>query len=238
MGRPLGAPLWPNWENLEALTIKQAAVGSRVWSALFQQSPQLANGAIFNVGAIETISEIQPLERLPVKSVRAWDLAATVPSEYRDPDWTVGVKLSSYQDGLCVVEDVIRLRANHRTVQETIMSTARLDGHSVIVSLPIDPGQAGKSQAAHLSAMLVGYRVYASREQGSKISRAMRVAAQVEAGNLAVRRALWNQAFIQELGEFPNGPKNDQIDALSRAVSTLSELADGIRRLTLPYGIR
>ena len=35
IGRPPGAPLWPEWESIDALSEKQRVVGARVWSALF-----------------------------------------------------------------------------------------------------------------------------------------------------------------------------------------------------------
>ena len=51
--------------------------------------------------------------------------------------------------------------------------------------------------------------------------RAAVVAAQAEAGNLAVLAAPWNRAFLDELRDFPHGRKDDQVDALSRAFATL-----------------
>jgi predicted phage terminase large subunit-like protein len=118
------------------------------------------------------------------------------------------------------------------------LCTARSDGHSVIISLAIDPGQAGKSQVAQLSSLLAGYRLYASREQGSKWSRAVLVAAQIESGNFAVRRGAWHQAFMDELSAFPQGTKDDQVDALSRAFITLSDLPHDGRRLFVPFNAR
>jgi predicted phage terminase large subunit-like protein len=108
----------------------------------------------------------------------------------------------------------------------------------VVISLAIDPGQAGKSQVAQLASVLAGYRLYTSREQGSKWSRAVLVAAQIEAGNFAVRRATWNQAFMDELSAFPQGAKDDQVDALSRAFITLSDLPNDARRLFVPFNAR
>src|SRR5271157_2492164 len=40
MGRPEGAALWPEWEDVAALERKRAEVGERVWAALFQQTPR------------------------------------------------------------------------------------------------------------------------------------------------------------------------------------------------------
>jgi predicted phage terminase large subunit-like protein len=238
VGRPPGAPLWPEWETLEALQKKQTVVGSRIWSALFQQSPYPSTGQIFKVDEIRSVSE-QPSDRLSSeRTVRAWDLAATPDSDQHDPDWTVGLKLVLEEGGGYLVEHIVRMRGNYRAVQDMILCTARSDGLSVVVSLPIDPGQAGKSQIAQLSSMLAGFQIYTSREQGSKLSRALPVAAQIEAGNLAIRRGPWNQAFIDELISFPQGTKDDQVDALSRAFMTLLDFPGSSRRLFVPFNIR
>jgi predicted phage terminase large subunit-like protein len=237
IGRPPGAPLWPEWETLDALHKKQTVVGSRIWSALFQQSPHPSTGQLFKVGELRVVHE-QSSKLLPERIVRAWDLAATPDSAYHDPDWTVGLKLMLEEGGRYRVEDVVRMRGNYRAVEDVILSTAHSDGHSVVISLPIDPGQAGKSQIAQLASLLAGYRIYTSREQGSKLSRALLVAAQIEAGNFTLRQASWTQAFVDELISFPQGTKDDQVDALSRAFMTLLDFPDGSRRLFVPFNIR
>ena len=43
----------------------------------------------------------------------------------------------------------------------------------------------------------------------------------MEAGHLAIARAGWNRAFLDELRDFPHGTKDDQVDALARAFNTL-----------------
>jgi predicted phage terminase large subunit-like protein len=238
IGRPVGAPLWPEWENLESLTQKQTLVGDRIWSALFQQSPHPPTGRLFDIAMLRSTDEDRSGTSQTLKAVRAWDLASTPSSGNSDPDWTVGLKLTLQNGGRYIVEDIVRLRGNYRTVQETILSTARSDGHSVVISLPIDPGQAAKGQIAQLSSLLAGYRLYTSREQGSKLSRATLIAAQVEAGNVEIRRGLWYQVFIDELTSFPQGTKDDQVDALSRAFITLSDFPNGGRRLFIPFNSR
>ena len=106
----------------------------------------------------------------------------------------------------------------------TVISTARRDGPSVWIGLPEDPGQAGKAQVAYFSGLLVGHYVKASRETGAKMTRAMPIASQVEARNLAVVQSKWTHAFLNELGDFPDGRKDDQVDALSRAFSMLAQI--------------
>jgi len=238
IGRPLGAPLWPDWESLESLIQKQTMIGSRVWSALFQQSPHPPTGYLFDITKIQKVERRELARTSRKKAVRAWDLAATPSSNQNDPDWSVGLKMSLQENDQYVIEDIVRLQGDYRAVQQAILSTARADGQSVVVSLPIDPGQAAKYQIAQLSSQLSGYRIYASREQGSKLSRAGPVASQIEVGNVNVRAAPWYQAFIDELSSFPYGSKDDQVDALSRAFMTLCEFPKDGRRLFVPFNTR
>jgi predicted phage terminase large subunit-like protein len=58
----------------------------------------------------------------------------------------------------------------------------------------------------------------------------MPVASQANAGNLALRRAPWNRPLLEELQDFPNGAKDDQADALSRAFTLLTETVPPSRR--------
>ena len=74
----------------------------------------------------------------------------------------------------------------------------------------------------------------ASKETGSKLTRALPVAAQVEAGNLLIVRANWSHHLLEELRDFPNGRKDDQVDALSRAFAMLTDTPSPTRRLPNP----
>ena len=231
LGRVAGDPLWPEWESREALMRKRGVVGERVWAALYQQSPRPLQGALFKVTRLEI------LDALPLGStgpeVRAWDLAAPVARGGNYTHWPVGIKVMRDSSGRWIVLDVVRLRGSPRQVEEAIAETARVDGRSVTVALPEDPGQAGKNQVSYLIRMLAGYKVVASRETGSKIVRATPVAAQVEAGNIVLMRAPWNHALIEELRDFPYGRKDDQVDALARSFHLLSHTPSGPRRVAV-----
>jgi predicted phage terminase large subunit-like protein len=231
LGRPLGEPLWPEWEDAAALARKRAMVGSRIWAALFQQAPRLDDGTLFRPQRIDVIDAV-PAE---MAFVRAWDLAATAATEGRDPDWTVGLKLGRDAAGRFVVADVVRLRGGPHEVAAAITATAHQDGPATAVGIPQDPGQAGKHQVAWLAGLLAGHRVMASAETGAKVTRATPVAAQAEAGNLVLVRAGWNRALLDELRDFPHGRHDDQVDALSRAFAMLSERPDAPRRVQVPF---
>jgi predicted phage terminase large subunit-like protein len=235
LDRPVGAVLWPEWEDAAALARKRAGVGERTWAAQFQQSPRTVQGSVFKTAAIRTLSP--PLPEF-TKVVRAWDLAATEAVGGSDPDWSVGLKLAREAGGRTVVLDVVRLRGSSWDVEQAIRASAELDGAQVLVGLPQDPGQAGKAQASYLAAGLAGYRLDISPETGAKTTRAMPVASQIEAGNLAILPGLWNGAFIAELRDFPGGGKDDQVDALSRAFGMLVQTAPPARRLPLSFMCR
>jgi predicted phage terminase large subunit-like protein len=218
LGRAVGTPLWPEWEDYAALTRKRDLIGERAWSALFQQTPLPSGGRLFSIDCIT----VQP-ERDAEATVRAWDLAATENTGRNDPDWTVGIKLSRDKTGRYLILDVARIRGTPHQVEELIVNTAQKDGTKVIVAIPEDPGQAGKSQMSYLTRQLAGFHVISSRETGSKATRAMPLASQVEGGNVSIIRADWSRTLLDEIRDFPWGKKDDQVDALVRAFTTLTK---------------
>jgi len=200
---------------------------------MYQQSPGTIEGGLFHCDRIDTLSDVPEIGNGRV--VRAWDLASTAAAGGTDPDWTVGLKLLAAPTGRYVVLDIVRVRGSPHEVVTTVVATAQRDGRSVPIGMPEDPGQAGKTQVAYFSGLLIGYYVTASRETGSKMTRAMPMASQVEARNLAIVQSRWNHAFLDELGDFPDGRKDDQVDALSRAFSMLTQSGAAARRLNTTH---
>jgi predicted phage terminase large subunit-like protein len=157
------------------------------------------------------------------RRVRRWDLAATESGPGKDPDWTVGLRLSRDAHGTFYVEHVERFQGSPQRVEAAIVNLAASDGRGVAISLPQDPGQAGKAQASYLVNKLAGYNVTTERETGDKVTRASPASSQAEMGNIKIVRGLWNEAFLTELENFPN-PKghDDQVDALAGALNELA----------------
>ena len=231
LGRNPGEALWPEWEDNAALNRKRCVVGARVWQALFQQNPAPDCNALFNTSRIFVLEQAPRL----IREIRAWDLAATLPTEGRDPDWTVGLKLGVTHEGHYVITDVIRIRAGPTEVANLIVATANHDGAETVVSLPQDPGQAGKQQIAWLTQRLAGHRVRASPETGSKLLRATPSAAAIDAGALSLLRGAWNRYFLDELRDFPQGRKDDQVDALSRAFAFATQSTTQPQRVSFSF---
>ncbi len=160
--------------------------------------------------------------------VRSWDLAATEPGESNpDPDYTVGVLKGKYPDGRFVVADVIRVRLGAHKVRELIKRTAVNDGKQVKITIPEDPGQAGKEQAQSYVSMLAGYSVTKKRASKDKISRAEPFAAQWQAGNVDIMIGQWNESFISEMEQFPDAAHDDCVDSCSDAFAELNNVLEG-----------
>ncbi|WP_081397671.1 phage terminase large subunit [Achromobacter xylosoxidans] len=211
LGRARGEYLWPEWFDRQHWA--QFESNSRTWSSLYQQLPTPGLGDMFRPDQIGTIDAL-PAGR--IDWVRGWDFAGT-----KDGDWTVGLKLGRMADGRFVIADVLRMRETPDVRDQALINTAQADGRSTKISIPQDPGQAGKSQILYLTKALAGYRVHSSPESGSKETRAEAFAAQVNVGNVVMLRGAWNAPFRDELRPFPRGRFDDQVDAASRAFNEL-----------------
>ncbi|HQT87975.1 MAG TPA: phage terminase large subunit [Acidiphilium sp.] len=229
LGRAEGDALWPEWEDRVALQRRRAAVGERAFAALYQQAPQSASQKLFSVDAAVVLDAPPPL----VAQIRGWDLAATPDGGRGDPDWTAGVKVGMTAGGDFVVLDVVRVRAGPADVERVLLNTARQDGAATQISLPQDPGQAGIWQVQSLTRALAGFPVISSPETGAKFTRAQPAAAALQSGRLRVLRAAWTDQFLAELRAFPDGDKDDQVDALARALAGVSVTPTPTRRVNL-----
>ncbi len=178
-------------------------------------------GEYFNRTDVEIIDEM-PREPEIMAYARAWDLAATEPHEQNsDPDWTAGVKMARTYEGKTIICDLQHFRKKASEVRKRIISTAQQDGPDVRISIPEDPGQAGKEQAQSYVADLSGYSVFTRKPQNTKINRAEPFAAQWQNGLVQVLRAPWNDALFAELESFPDSAHDDIVDACSDAFASL-----------------
>lgn len=210
-----GSALWPAKHNIQKLTLMEKAA-PYVFAGQYRQRPAPPAGGFFKPDEIEIV------DALPAgitKKTRAWDLA----SSEGEGAYTAGVGMASATDGFTYIFGIEREQLGPENVNKRIKSTADLDGTSVTVRLPQDPGQAGKSQVKSFTKLLVGYNVVALPVSGDKVTRAQPFAAQVNVGNVRMLRGDWNKDFKDELRNFPNGKYKDQVDAASDAFNDLYE---------------
>jgi predicted phage terminase large subunit-like protein len=102
-----------------------------------------------------------------------------------------------------------------------VRRTAEQDGRGVEVAVEQEPGATGKIAAAYIARELAGWNVRTVAPQGDKLTRAMPLLAQAESGHVAIVRAAWNAALLDELASFPGGPHDDQVDAAAHAFGRL-----------------
>jgi len=152
-----------------------------------------------------------------VRRCRYWDRAATEKRSDNDPDATVSVLLSQDKAGVYYVEHVLKMFASPHTVERSMKRCAQADGPETIVAYMQDPGSAGVAEAQATARALDGSNVRFATASGDKETRAKPVSAQAEAGNIRIVRGLWNDDFLRELENFPQGRHDDCVDALSGA---------------------
>jgi len=188
----------------------EQSLGPYATAGQLQQRPAPREGGMFKPDQMMVIDAVPAGD---IKWVRGWDLASVV----NGGDWTAGAKFGRLPDGRFVIGDMVRMQRGPDERDAAIVNTASLDSRSVKVSIPQDPGQAGKTQVLYLTRALAGYTVMSSPETGDKVTRAEPLAAQMNAGNVLMMRGPWNEPLLNELRMFPNGSHDDQVDALSRA---------------------
>jgi predicted phage terminase large subunit-like protein len=211
-----GELLFPERFSEEGVCELERTLGSYAAAGQLQQRPAPRDGGMFKRAWFPVVRAIPEGTRF----VRGWDLASTSGAG----DWTVGVKIGRQKNGRFIIADIVRARESAAGVERLLVNTASQDGYTCKISLPQDPGQAGKAQIAYLIKQLAGYNAKFSPETGSKEKRAEPMAAQAEAGNVDILEGEWNEVFFDEASIFPNGAK-DQIDAASRA---FNELVNGL----------
>lgn len=216
--RQPGDALWPAKHSRAKLEEMREAM-PYTFAGQYQQAPASPEGNIFKPDRIEIVESV-PADR--VRWLTGWDFAATVPVIGKDPDWTAGLRLGVDHNGRYYISDLARMRGAPDEVEACLLNTAKRHGRATSISIPQDPGQAGKSQVLAFTKMLAGFRVSSSPESGDKITRAEPFAAQVNVGNVSMLKAEWNNIIIDEMRAFPNGSHDDTIDAGSRAFAELA----------------
>jgi len=217
LGRPPGAALWPERYDEESLAGIKITVGSRDWEALYQGRPSPAEGSIL-------LREWWGEYRLPPEAmVNGMDqVILSFDCTFKDKDtsdYVVG-QVWCRKGADAYLLDQVRARMDFPSTQRALkglaakwpMARAKLvedkaNGPAIISSLrkevpgliPVEP-------------------------DGGKVVRANAVSPFIEAGNVHLpepRFAPWVGDFIEECAAFPNGAHDDQVDAMTQALSYL-----------------
>lgn len=185
-----------------------------------------ASGLFFKRSWAQIVHEVPRGLRI----IRAWDLAATEKTPTNNPDFTASVKMGiDKQTRRIYILHAEHFQKSPGARDAHMANTAGSDGREVEITVPLDPGQAGKDQSQRLiRECFLGYRaraLRADRVRGNKIKRFSTFSAQAEAGNIFVLSGKWNEEWISELELFDGSDRNhdDLVDATSDAFEALTK---------------
>lgn len=214
-----GELLFPERFPAAEIAKLKKAKGAYAWAGQYQQRPAPREGGIFQR------AWFKPLPVLPanVRLCRSWDIGATEGGG--DP--SAGVKIATDGDRFIVV-NARRGQWSPATLEAQMKLTAALDGAGCTITIPQDPGAAGKGYALTLVKKLAGYAVKTKVPTGDKVTRATALASQAEAGDVYIlitgdpERDAWVEPFLEEIEVFPAGAHDDQVDAAADAFNELA----------------
>ncbi len=224
--RQPGDALWPSRFSKEWLEARRSGIGVYDWSALYQQQPVPAGGAMAQRAWFPVINGRMAHV---LRRCRAWDLAGTIAVSGNEPAWTVGTLLAqcldpTTQQVVWVVEHVVRERLTANGVDALMLHTARADGRAVFVREWQDPGQAGKAVIAAHTRLLAGFDYAAVLASGEKTLQWRPFLVQAEGDNVRLVRGEWNAAWLDEMSAIPYGRFFDQADSVALSFNALSEV--------------
>lgn len=171
------------------------------------------------------------IDQAPVggRMIRAWDFASSTRSS---ADFTVGT-LMSLKDSIYTIHHVVREKSGPAGVELILKQTAAMDGAATQIVLEQEGGSAGATAVAHLIRCLAGYHVTPFHPSADKVTRAMPMLGQAQAGNVRLVAGAWNNIWLDEFAGFPDGDHDDQVDSASTAFNALAKDTPFV-----PYAIR
>lgn len=215
IGRKPGEALCPARYDVKALERIKKKLGSYSFSALYQQDPVPATAGLFKREWFRNVIDKAP-ENLRWK--RGYDLAVSVKTS---ADFTASFRCAYGDDGNLYIADGHRVKIEFPDQRRFIIDRMR---EEMDTEHGIEASMTGKAIVQELRRER-GIRSFAFREvevSGDKLTRALAWLNLAESGKLIMIRGPWIDAFVDEIARFPSGKHDDQIDAVSVAVSMMT----------------
>jgi len=218
LGRAPGEALFPERYDAEQLADKKSVLGSLFFNAIFQQEPEDDEARLTDREWLEVVDFV-PIDR-PLKYARIWDFGG---GKGKENDPSVGTLIAADPTtGHCWIIDVWRQRASPQVVEETVRKKAAEDGRNCKVIIEKEPGASGIQLFQHFkNTVLPEFKVVDSSATSSKVVRAQPFLAACEAGKVKLLRRRWNDVYLDEFENFPDGDHDDQIDTCAIGYNAL-----------------
>ena len=225
LGRIVGQPLWPEWENLEELERKRRAVGPRDWSALYQQRPAPEDGNYFRAAWLKPYVKAPATETLAVYG--ASDYAVTADGG----DYTVHVVVGVDPDGHMYLLDLWRKQA---ASDEWVEAFCKLVKDWKPREWAEEQGQIKAGVGPFLERMQRERSAFVYRRdfpvRADKAVRAQSIRGRMALDGLYVpQNAGWLADLRSELLAFPAGKHDDIVDSLGLIGQLLDTIASGTK---------
>lgn len=209
--------------TFEDWELKKLEVGSRSWNALYQGRPSPGEGGLFR-RAWWQYCDVLPAYRRPdgtwqadcEQVIQSWDMTF---KDTKGSDFVVG-QVWGRRGAQVWLLDQIRDRMDFTATCKAVEALSA-KWPQTNAKLVEDKAN-GPAVIAQLRMHVPG--LIPVEPDGSKYARASAVAPFVEAGNVHVPAAgiaPWINDFVEELAGFPTSAHDDQVDAMSQALSRL-----------------
>lgn len=213
LGRPMGAALWPEQYDEEALARIERAISPYLYAGLYQQKPAPPKGTILQRGWWKYYTgRLAPNQY--DEMIQSWDMAF---KDEKSSSYVVGQvwgRVGAEKHLLYQVRDRMDFPSTITAIRNVSAKWPRAVGKYV------EDKANGPAIIATLSHELEGLIAWPAND--SKIARAHAAAPQVRAGNVFLpdpQIAPWVVDFVEEAAVFPNGMNDDQVDAFTQALA-------------------
>jgi predicted phage terminase large subunit-like protein len=211
--RLIGEALWPGKFDLDRLRKTKATVGTRTWSALYQQKPTPDAGAVFKREWWKFYTELPP--RFD-RQIQSWDFAV---KDKTGSDFAVGQVWGQLGARKYLIAQV-RGRWSFPDACQKVLELSRL--YPKANKKLIEAKANGPAIKQTLDKYVPG--LIEVEPRGDKLSRAHSITPDVEAGNVYLPDpsiAPWVNDYLHEHSEFPAGTNDDQVDSTTQALDEL-----------------
>lgn len=214
IGRAAGKALCPKLFDIAKLNRFRKKLGSYSFSALYQQQPVPLEGGQFKRFWFKNVVDRAPDD---LNWKRGYDLAISLKTS---ADYTASFRCAKDRNGFLYIADGFRKRIEYpdqrRFIIERMKAERRTEhciedamhGRAIVQDLRRQPG-------------LNGYALRSVKVQYDKLTRSLAWLNLAEEGKIILVRGAWIDDFVDEVCNFPSGRHDDQIDAVSIAVSEL-----------------
>jgi len=212
LGRKVGDPLWSEFYDKYALNKIRMTLGETDWLALYQQRPIAEEGGIFKKNWFEYY-HVLPSNAYKVQS---WDTAYKLSDT---SSFTVG-QTWAVVDNKYYLIDQVRKRMEYPELKRQVINQYHTHLPNAVL---VEDKASGQSLVQDLR-RTTGIPIIPIKPiAGDKELRAQLVSPLCEARlvQLPYKKPDWLLDFFEEIVGFPNGQFDDQVDAMSQALSYL-----------------